>query len=160
MPPPTKKARTNRSNIGPQNKKQSGTNRNRVRPNHRDRDNLDILPNHRTSEKSDFTEYNYPFSDGPVWAFRNDTSQPFLNSSSPPRELEGEYDQPKAYVEYTQGPIVPEPEFEMPIPLSSRIDLATDEIAAIDDTITQTIRVESIEYRIVLKKIRALTKLF
>ena len=36
----------------------------------------------------------------------------------------------------------------------------TDEIAAIDDTITQTIRVESIEYRTSLKKIRALTKLF
>src|SRR6266850_982508 len=91
MPPPTKKARTNRSNVGPQNdKKRSDTNRNRVRPNHRDRDNLDILPYHRTSEKIDFTKYNYPFSDGPVWAFRNDTSQPFLNSSSPPRELEGE----------------------------------------------------------------------
>jgi superfamily II DNA helicase RecQ len=157
--PPTKKARTVRSN-GSQHKKRSGTNRNRVRPNHKDRDNLDILPHHRTNEKSDFTEYNYPFSDGPIWAFRNDTSQPFLNSSSPPRELEGEYDRPKAYVEYTQEPIMPEPEFEIPIPLSSRIDLATDEIAAIDDTITQTIRVESIEYRTALKKIRALTKLF
>jgi DEAD/DEAH box helicase len=56
--------------------------------------------------------------------------------------------------------IVPEPEFEIPIPLSSRIDLATDEIAARDDTITQTIRVESIEYRTALKKIRALTKSF
>src|SRR6266850_627681 len=161
MPPPTKKARTNRSNVGPQNdKKRSGTNRNRVRPNHRDRDNLDILPYHRTSEKIDFTKYNYPFSDGPVWAFRNDTSQPFLNSSSPPRELEGEYDKPKAHVEYTQEPIAPEPEFEIPIPLSSRIDLATDEIAAIDDAITQTIRVESIEYRTALKKIRALTQSF
>ena len=141
-------------------KKRSGTNRNRVRPSHKDRDNLDILPHHRTNEESDFTKYNYPFSDGPVWAFRNDSSQPFLNSSSPPRELEGEYDKPKAYVEYTQEPVVPEPEFEIPIPLSSRIDLATDEIAAIDETITQTIRVESIEYRTALKKIRALTKSF
>src|ERR1700722_14422170 len=88
MPPPTKKARTVRSN-GSQNKpteeskKRSDTNRNRVRPNHKDRDNLDILPQRRINEGNNFTEYNYPFSDGPVWAFRNDTSQPFLNSSSP-----------------------------------------------------------------------------
>jgi hypothetical protein len=63
-------------------------------------------------------------------------------------------------VEYTQELIVPESEFEIPIPRSSQIDLATDEIAAIDDTITQTIRVESIEYRTVLKNIRALNKSF
>jgi hypothetical protein len=58
--------------------------------------------------------------------------QPFLNSSPPPRELDGEYDKPKPYVEYTHEPIVPEPEFEIPILRSSRIDLATDETAAID----------------------------
>ena len=165
--PPTKKARTVRNNLnGSQNKpmkeakKRSGTNRNRIRPNHKDRDNLDILPQRRITEGNNFTEYNYPFSDGPVWAFRNDTSQSFLNSSSPPRELEGEYDKPKPSVKYTGEPSLPEPEFEIPIPQSSRIDLVTDEIAAIDETITQTIRVESIEYRTALKGIRALTKSF
>jgi hypothetical protein len=63
-------------------------------------------------------------------------------------------------MERTQGPIVPEPEFEIQLPQSSWIDLLTDEIAAMDNTITQTIRVESIEYRTALKGIRALTKLF
>jgi hypothetical protein len=130
MPLSTKKARTVRSNgfQTKESKKQAGTNRNRVRPNYKDRDNVDILPHHRTNEESDFTEYNYPFSDGPFWAFRNDTSQPFLNSSSPPRELEGEYDKPKSRVEYTQEPIAPESEFKIQIPKSSLITLTTDEV--------------------------------
>jgi hypothetical protein len=40
-----------------------------------------------------FTEYNYPFGDGPVWAFRNDTST--ISEFVASRELDGEYDKPK-----------------------------------------------------------------
>jgi hypothetical protein len=47
-----------------ESKKRGRPNRNRVRPNYKDRDNLDILPHHRTNENSDFREHNYPFSDG------------------------------------------------------------------------------------------------
>ena len=110
--PPTKKARTARSlSNGSQNKPSTKESKKRCE----DRDNLDIPPQRRITEGNNFTEYNYgdyPFGDGPVWAFRNDSSQPFLNSSSPPREVEGENYEPKPSVEYIRKLSLSEPELD------------------------------------------------